>query len=70
MNQIQNVEDIYPLTPTQVGMLFHTLQQPNTGMYTVQVRFDLQGKLNLNAFRQAWELIVSRHSILRTLFAW
>ena len=70
MSKIQNVEDVYPLTPTQMGMLFHTLQEPNAGMYIIQVRFELRGQLDLAVFRKAWDLVVSRHSILRTLFAW
>ena len=70
MSKIRNVEDVYPLTPTQMGMLFHTLQEPNAGMYIVQVRFELRGQLDLAVFRKAWDLVVSRHTILRTLFAW
>ncbi len=32
----RNIDDIYPLTPMQEGMLFHTLYDPNSGQYFEQ----------------------------------
>ena len=31
--QLEGVEDAYPLTAAQSGMLFHTLSEPGTGIY-------------------------------------
>ncbi len=67
---MKNVVDIYPLSPMQQGMLFHSLQDEDTGMYVEQLGFRVEGDLNLDAFRRAWERIVDRHPIFRTAFVW
>jgi amino acid adenylation domain-containing protein len=64
------IESIYPLSPMQQGMLFHTLQASESGAYFVQSVFTLHGRLNTAAFEQAWRRVVERHPILRTLFKW
>ena len=48
------VEDLYPLSPMQQGMLFHTLAEPGSGVYVEQIRLGLQG-LDPSRFRAAWE---------------
>jgi amino acid adenylation domain-containing protein len=65
-----NIEAIYPLTPTQEGILFHALQAPETGVYFQQWLCRLKGGLNRAAFTQAWAAAVARHAVLRTLFTW
>jgi hypothetical protein len=32
---MRNVEDFYPLSPMQQGLLFHTLSAPDTGVYLI-----------------------------------
>ena len=66
----RSVQDIYPLSPTQQGMLFHSLYGPKTGVYVVQVGYTLKGELNHDAFDQAWQQLIERHTILRTAFVW
>ncbi|MDZ8224136.1 non-ribosomal peptide synthetase [Nostoc sp. ChiVER01] len=66
----KNIEDIYPLSPMQQGMLFESLYAPDTGVYFEQLSFTLKGELNVAAFEQAWQQVVARHSILRTAFVW
>jgi amino acid adenylation domain-containing protein len=65
-----NIEDIYPLSPMQQGMLFHTLYASEGGVYIVQISGVLQGKLDVAAFEKAWQAVVDRHPILRTAFVW
>src|SRR5215813_12223917 len=65
-----NVETIYALSPMQQGMLFHSLYTPTSGEYFVQLTCTLSGKVNPEALHQAWQEIVNRHSVLRTLFIW
>ena len=67
---MKNVEDIYPLTPTQAGILFHTLQAPHSGVYFQQYTCELVGSINIGIFRRIWEEAVSRHPVLRTAFVW
>ncbi len=67
---MKNVEDIYPLSPLQQGMLFHTLNEPNSGMYIEQYRCILSGELDVEKYKQAWEFIAKRHQALRTAFIW
>lgn len=64
------IEDIYSLSPAQEGMLFHTLQAPGTGVYFEQIDCSLEGNLHIPAFKQAWQKVLDRHSILRTAFSW
>jgi amino acid adenylation domain-containing protein len=54
----------------QQGMLFHSIYAPGTGMYVEQLACTLRGDLNSDAFKQAWERVVDRHSVLRTSFVW
>ena len=54
----------------QKGLLFHSLYAPDSGVYFQQVHCVLRGNLNLEAFKQAWQQALNRHSILRTSFFW
>ncbi|MBW4457214.1 MAG: amino acid adenylation domain-containing protein [Nostoc indistinguendum CM1-VF10] len=68
--QNKNIESIYPLSPMQQGMLFHTLYAPDSGVYFEQLSCTLYGNLNVPAFERAWQRVVERHPVLRTLFIW
>src|SRR6218665_725332 len=63
-------ESLYPLTPMQQGMLFHTLLHPGSGAYVVQLHWPLEGPLDAGVLRRAWQAVVDHHPILRTAFAW
>lgn len=65
-----HIDSIYPLSPMQEGMLFHTLMNPGTGIYLMQNRYLLEGDLNYDAFARAWDLVLERHPVLRTSFVW
>jgi len=66
----RQVEAVYPLSPLQQGLLFHSLYAPEGGDYVVQMGYTLQGRLNVEALRQAWQQVMEHHSILRTTFLW
>ena len=66
----RDIQDIYPLAPTQEGMLFHTLYAPESGTYVEQASGTLRGELDGTAFEQAWQRLMDRHSVLRTAFVW
>ncbi|ULA61389.1 MAG: putative Phenylalanine racemase (ATP-hydrolyzing), partial [Nitrospira sp.] len=65
-----NLEDVYPLSPLQQGLLFHSLYAPGSGVYVEQMSWRLQGAVNLRQFREAWQRLVDRHPVLRTRFLW
>ncbi|HEX2076750.1 MAG TPA: amino acid adenylation domain-containing protein [Longimicrobium sp.] len=64
-----NVEAIYPLSPMQEGMLFHSVYAPGTGIYVNQVAYTFDG-LDADAFRRAWQAALDRHAALRSAFLW
>lgn len=64
------IEDIFPLTPTQQGMLFHSLSDPDSGVYIIQLVFELKDGFDEEVFRAAWQAVVHRHQSLRADFAW
>lgn len=64
------IEDIYPLSPAQQGMLFHSLYTPKDGLYIGQLSLRLRGELDSAAFEKAWRRAAHRHAALRTSFAW
>jgi amino acid adenylation domain-containing protein/non-ribosomal peptide synthase protein (TIGR01720 family) len=63
------IEDIYPLSPMQEGMLFHTLSDDGSNLYVNQISLPVRG-LDAERFRRAWEAVVQRQAILRTSFHW
>jgi amino acid adenylation domain-containing protein len=70
MSRGGNVADIYPLSPMQEGMLFHTLAAPESGLYLRQLSWPIASALDLEALHRAWSEVVARHPVLRTGFVW
>ncbi|MCW2917361.1 MAG: non-ribosomal peptide synthetase [Actinomycetia bacterium] len=66
----REVEDVYPLSPMQQGMVFHTAHAPGSGIYVEQFSCRLVGELDAAALRAAWEGVIDRHSVLRTSVHW
>ncbi|KAF4537164.1 AMP-dependent synthetase/ligase [Lasiodiplodia theobromae] len=61
----REVEDAYACSPLQEGLL--ALSAKNGGTYTAQSVFSLHPFLDVPRFKKAWEAVVQRHSILRTV---
>jgi amino acid adenylation domain-containing protein/non-ribosomal peptide synthase protein (TIGR01720 family) len=68
--QHPDLEDVYELTPTQEGLLFHSLGAPLSGVYVMQFHGRLTGSTAVGAFANAWQQLVERHPVLRTSFRW
>ncbi|MCT9935260.1 amino acid adenylation domain-containing protein, partial [Planotetraspora sp. A-T 1434] len=64
----REIEDIYPLTPLQAGMLFHSLVDPD--IYVDQARLSLDGVSDPRALGEAWQRVVDRTPALRTSVVW
>ncbi|MET0497199.1 MAG: non-ribosomal peptide synthase/polyketide synthase [Steroidobacteraceae bacterium] len=63
----ERIEDLYPLTPMQQGVLFHSLQAGLGDAYISQLRMDIDG-LDVQRFHAAWRAACERHDVLRTGF--
>ncbi len=66
----KNIENVYPLSPLQEGMLFHTLYAEGEGAYVTQFDWAVRGSFDVDAFQRAFQEVVNRHAILRTFFTW
>lgn len=67
---MKNVETLYSLSPLQHGLLFHSLAEPESRVYQQQLSVNIEGQLDEDAFRGAWERVIQRHPVLRTAFLW
>jgi len=63
------LEDLYPLSPMQEGLLFHSLESPGSGVHITQHAWTLR-RLDVDAFARAWQWVLDRHAILRSAFVW
>ena len=70
LKDVSMIEDIYPCTQTQQGLLIST--QRDSGHYAVhgtyRVKPSDQSNADAGKLRQAWQTIVDRHPALRTIF--
>lgn len=64
------VDDVYPLSPVQQGMLFHSLLDGTAGVYFEQLVLRIDGDLDVDAFRDAWNAAAGAHAVLRTAVVW
>ncbi|SMF97468.1 non-ribosomal peptide synthase domain TIGR01720/amino acid adenylation domain-containing protein [Methylomagnum ishizawai] len=63
------LEDLYPLSPMQQGLLFHSLYALEQQTYVNQLAVDIEG-LGPERFAAAWREAMRRHPILRSGFLW
>ncbi|WP_284117640.1 non-ribosomal peptide synthase/polyketide synthase [Streptomyces fragilis] len=66
----RGVEDIWPLTPLQEGMLFHRLAGDADDVYVDQAALLLRGVADPKAFALAWQRVTDRTPALRTSVVW
>ncbi|WP_156103776.1 non-ribosomal peptide synthetase, partial [Pectobacterium betavasculorum] len=66
----KNVQDIYPLTSLQEGILFHHLLSPDSDPYVEITTLSFADQDALKRFLNALQTVVDRHDILRTAFVW
>lgn len=64
--EAESIEDLYPCTPFQEGVMALSIRQP--GAYMAQHVFELStgSNLNLANFYAAWEVVIKLNPILRT----
>jgi natural product biosynthesis luciferase-like monooxygenase protein len=64
------VQDDYPLSPLQQGMLFHYLEARTRGVDVEQLEIRLSEPIDTDRFSDAWARVAKQHPILRTRFRW
>ncbi|WP_282692101.1 non-ribosomal peptide synthetase [Streptomyces sp. CC208A] len=65
----RTVEDVYPLTPMQSGLLFHSLDAHEDDMYLTHLALVLDGVRDPALLAEAWQRVVDRTPVLRTAIA-
>ncbi|MDH4019160.1 MAG: amino acid adenylation domain-containing protein [Xanthomonadales bacterium] len=64
------LDNAYPLTPLQQGMLYEGLKNPNSNVYIAYIVIDISGELDSGLLKNAWQCAVQQHETLRTRFLW
>jgi hypothetical protein len=67
---MNNIEDIYPVSPVQESLFQSEHCPPESGARCKQLSFRMRGELDATAFAKAWEEVVNRQPMLRTSFLW
>lgn len=65
-----NVQDIYPLSPLQEGMLFHHLLDEQRDTYMLSTLFELDSAEHIDRLQDALQRVIARHDVLRTAILW
>ncbi len=60
------ITDIYPLSPLQKGMLFHSLYEQGKMSYISHFSYDFMEGVRGDLFEQSWSYLMQQHNILRT----
>jgi amino acid adenylation domain-containing protein/non-ribosomal peptide synthase protein (TIGR01720 family) len=68
--RVPGLQDAYPLTPLQEGMLFHTLAEAERGAYLDQLVAEVGPDVDLGLLERSWSEIARRHEVFRTGLVW
>ncbi|KGJ97529.1 non-ribosomal peptide synthetase [Colwellia psychrerythraea] len=67
---VNNIQDVYPLTPLQEGILFHHLLQQKGDAYITKNLMRFTDRNTLECFIADLNKVIARHDILRTAVLW
>ncbi|HWN45296.1 MAG TPA: amino acid adenylation domain-containing protein, partial [Thermoanaerobaculia bacterium] len=62
------IEDAYPLSQLQAGMVFHSESDPGSAIYHDVFTYRIEAPFDVQALQGAVDELVSRHPVLRTSF--
>ncbi|HEY4282806.1 MAG TPA: amino acid adenylation domain-containing protein [Chthoniobacterales bacterium] len=65
-----NVQDMYPLTPLQQGVLFHHLLQTEGDIYIVRCLLSFDSRARVENFLKTLQIVINRHDIFRAAIVW
>ena len=66
----ESIQDIYPLSPMQTGLLFHHQLGQSGDVYLLLSSLRFDSRARIDRFVQAMESVIARHDILRTGIIW
>ncbi|KAF0708274.1 hypothetical protein As57867_006385, partial [Aphanomyces stellatus] len=61
-----DIEDIYPVTPLQSGILSSMIRDPSE--YVLQLVFDIRGDCTFEKLKSCWNILAQEIPLLRTVF--
>jgi hypothetical protein len=66
----KDVEDIYPCSPMQEGLLLSQLRDSSAYMFHTifEIKDTRSGKVDAERLARSWQMLVDRHPVLRTVF--
>ncbi|KAL1606838.1 NRPS [Paraconiothyrium brasiliense] len=70
LSSLDDVEDLYPLTPMQNGLILSQTRNPDTykTSFTFKVTSNRSGRIDERRLLEAWQRVVNSHAMLRTVF--
>ncbi|MCP5106963.1 MAG: amino acid adenylation domain-containing protein [bacterium] len=68
MKEMEQLTDVYKLSPMQEGMLFHWLKEKNSFAYFEQTLLTLTGDIDEEVLEKSINLLIRRYDVLRTVF--
>ncbi|MBW8684662.1 non-ribosomal peptide synthetase [Chitinophaga rhizophila] len=68
LEDTSNIEDIYPMSDIQGGMVAASLADPELAMYHDQFTYAFPADLNIPVFEKAFALLIRKYEIFRTSF--
>lgn len=64
----KKIVNVYPLTPMQEGILYHSIVDNCNQTYMQQVIFDGEGDLDVALLEECFQLLIQKYDVLRTIF--
>jgi amino acid adenylation domain-containing protein len=64
----KRIQDIYPLSPMQESMLFHSLLDQESSAYFEQSAFSINGEVDISILEKSFQMLIDRYDIFRTVF--
>lgn len=61
-----DIQDIYPLSTMQQGMVFQNAFGQRAGIYHVQTQMRIEQDLKIEFFLKSWQQVMERHAVLRS----
>ncbi|MCW8060197.1 non-ribosomal peptide synthetase [Agrobacterium tumefaciens] len=62
------LQNAYPVSGLQLGMIFHTMMPGEADAYTNQLFFESDSRFDPEAFERSWNVLIDRHEFLRSAF--